>query len=134
MLPTRVYQETGLQTDQDVMCRLCSKQPETQAHILSGCSALAQTKYQVRHSAALRIIFFELLRQAELVDKVLPWHSPAEPKALYDHEKAKAYWDVPQYAESTGVGCNRIDARLVHNKEDRIVLLEMTSHGFQMGI
>ena len=31
MLPTKVYhrEKTGLQTDSDVMCRLCRKQPET---------------------------------------------------------------------------------------------------------
>ena len=44
---------------------------------------------------------------------VSPWYSTAEPKALYENEKARAYWDVPLYAESTEVWCNRIDARLV---------------------
>ena len=46
ILPTKVYhrEKTGLQTDSGMMCRLCGKQPETQAHILSACSALAQTK------------------------------------------------------------------------------------------
>ena len=128
MLPTKVYhrEKTGLQTDSDVLCRLCRKQPETEAHILSGCSALAQTKYLARHNAALKIIFFELLREVELVDTVPPWYSSAEPKALYENEKAKAYWDVPLYAESTEVRCNRIDARLVYKQEKRVVLLEMS--------
>ena len=49
MLSTKVChrEKTGLQTDADVMCRLCRKQPETQAHILAGCSALAQMKYSM---------------------------------------------------------------------------------------
>ena len=73
----------------------------------------------------MKIIFFELLRDAEFVDRVPPWYSPAEPKALYENEKVKACWDVPLYAESTVVPCNRIDARLVY-KEKRVVLLEMS--------
>ena len=83
-----------------MICRQRGKKRETQAHILSGCSALAQMKYLARHNAALKLIFFELLREAELVDMVPPWYSPAEPKALYENEKPKAYWDVPLHAES----------------------------------
>ena len=47
MLPTIVYhrEKTVLQTGLDVMCHLCRKKPEAQAHILSGCSSLVQTKY-----------------------------------------------------------------------------------------
>ena len=37
-----------------------------------------------------------------------------------------AYCDVPMYAESTKVGCNRIDARLVYKEENKIVLVEMS--------
>ena len=74
----------------------------------------------------MKIIFFELLRDAEFVDRVPPWYSPAEPKALYENEKVKACWDVPLYAESTVVPCNRIDARLVYKEEKRVVLLEMS--------
>ena len=29
----------------DVQCRLCNKVPQSVAHVLSGCSALAQNKY-----------------------------------------------------------------------------------------
>ena len=35
-----------------------------------------------------------------LVDSVPAWYSPAQPKALYENSRAKAYWDVPLYAES----------------------------------
>ena len=61
------------------------------------------------HNAVLKVIFFELLREADLVDMVPPLYSPAKSKALYENEKAKAYWDIPLYVESTGVRCNRIE-------------------------
>ena len=44
-------------------------------------------------------------------------------KTLYENEKVKTYLDVPLYAESTEVRCNRIDARLVYKEEKRVVVL-----------
>ena len=35
----------------------------------------------------------------ELVDSVPAWYSPAQPKALYENSRAKAYWDVPESRE-----------------------------------
>ena len=47
LLPTRVYasQKTHTGSEGKAMCRLCGKALESDAHILSGCSALAQNKY-----------------------------------------------------------------------------------------
>ena len=44
---TKVYtvHKTGAEQG-NVTCRLCGKSPETLAHVLAGCSALAQSKYQ----------------------------------------------------------------------------------------
>jgi len=47
LLPTRVYasQKTHTGPEGKAMCRLRGKALESVAHILSGCSALAQIKY-----------------------------------------------------------------------------------------
>ena len=47
LLPTRLYacQKTHTFTTGEVMCRLCNKAPESVAHVLAGCTALAQNKY-----------------------------------------------------------------------------------------
>ena len=129
MLPTKIYhhKKTRCHTGSDLTCRLCSKAPpETQAHVLAGCCILAETKYLSRHNTALQILFFKLLMVLELVDSVPPWYSPAQPKALYENSRAKAYWDVPLYAESTEVRANRIDARIVNKESKRVMLLEMS--------
>ena len=65
LLPTKLYhhKKTGINTSPDVLW-------------LSGCSTLAQTKYLARHNAALKIL---------LVSKVPPWHSPVQPKPLYEN-------------------------------------------------
>ena len=46
----------------NTMCRMCGKVPESLADVLAGCSSLAQTKYTDRHNAALKVLFFEVLR------------------------------------------------------------------------
>ena len=55
LLPTKVYSTKKAKTsgDSDVRCRLCGKGQESVAHVLAGCSALAQTAYLTRHNAAL---------------------------------------------------------------------------------
>ena len=99
------------------------------AHVLSGCSALTKTKYLARHNAAcaLKILFFELLKNYQLVEVVPPWYSPTQPKPFHENEQAAVYWDVPVYADYTEVHANRIDARIVDKENQIVTLLEMSS-------
>ena len=45
-------EKTQTSTDGEVLCRLCGKVAESVAHVLAGCSSLAQAKYLYRHNAA----------------------------------------------------------------------------------
>ena len=76
LLPTRLYACRKTQTDMTgvVTCRLCNKAHESVAHVLAGCTALAQNKYVTRHKAALKILFFEIWQDLDLVDSVPPWY------------------------------------------------------------
>ena len=128
LLPTRLYygKKIGMTPVQDMSCRLCGKAPESVPHILAGCSALAQTKYLWRHDSALKVLFFELLKDCGLVDRIPPWYSPVVPKPIYENEEYQAYWDVPIYAENTEVRANRVDARIINHKDKKILTLEMS--------
>ena len=105
---------------------MCGKAPECVAHVLGGCSSLAQTKYLERHNAALKVLFFEILRDLDLNETVPPWFSRTEPKPMYESIHAQAFWDVQVYAEHTVVCANRVDARIVDHKEKRVLLVEMS--------
>ena len=50
LLPTRMYaiHKTQVSSTSDPTCRLCGTAPESMAHVLSACPALAQTKYLAR--------------------------------------------------------------------------------------
>lgn len=120
LLPTKVYysRKIGLTTNDDLRCRMCTKELESVPHVLAGCSALAQTKYMWRHNSALKILFFEILRECGLIDKIPPWYSQVVPKPLYENENHKAFWDVPVYTENAEVRANRLDARIINRAAD----------------
>ena len=128
LLPTKVYasKKAKSSTSDDVQCRLCRKCAETVPHILAGCSALAQNKYMERHNAALKVLYFELLHDLELIDEVPIWYSPVRPKPIYENSYAQAFWDVPLFAEHNEVRANRVDARVINHKLRFVVTLEMS--------
>ena len=96
---------------------------ESIPHVLSGCSALAQSKYNTRHAVALKVLFFDLFCDMGLIESVPSWSSPETPKPEYKNDQASAFWDVPVYAEKTEVIANRIDGRVV-NKQKKKVSME----------
>ena len=128
LLPTRAYtsRKTHTSAEGEVRCRLCGKAPENVAHILSGCSALAQSKYLSRHDAALKVLFYELLYDEGLIDEIPPWYTPDKPKPVYESENVKAYWDVPIYADQLEVRCSGVDVHIVNHKCKRVVTREMS--------
>ena len=128
LLPTKVYASKKAKTSMsdDVQCRLCRKCAETVPHILAGCSALAQNKYMERHNAALKVLYFELLHDLELIYEVPIWYSPVRPKPIYENSYAQAFWDVPLFAEYNEVRANRVDARVINHKLRPVVTLEMS--------
>ena len=85
--------------DDDDRCRLCNNVPESVAHVLAGCTTLAQNKYMTQHNAILKILFSEILKDQGPVDPVPPRYSPLKPKPLYEANNARAFWNVPLFAE-----------------------------------
>ena len=59
LLPTKIYQQykTKTSNNTDVKCRMCGKA----VHVVTGCGALAQSKYNARHDAGRKVLFFGLL-------------------------------------------------------------------------
>ena len=110
----------------DEKCRLCGDSLENVQHILSGCSALAQTKYLQRHNNAFKILFFKVLRSLDLITKVEPWFSQVTPKPLYENQHATAFWDFPLFADTTQVKANRIDATVIAKNSKQVRVIEMS--------
>ena len=128
LLPTKVYYNRKTQSQVTAeKCRLFGDSLENAVkQILSGCSALAQTKYQQKHNNAFKILFFEVLRSLDLITKVEPWFSQVTPKPLYENEHATAFWDVPLFADTTQVKANRIDATVIDKTSKQVRVIEMS--------
>ena len=117
LTPTKVYTFHKIGTTQgDVTSRLCGKPPQTLAHVLAGCSALAHSKYLERLIVALKVLFFEAARELRVTDLVLPWYSYVVPKAFYNQPQVLAFQDVPVHAKHTTVKANSMDVRIVDHK------------------
>lgn len=73
LTPSKVYtvHKTGT-TQGAISCSMSGKSPETLAHVLSGCSTLAQSKCLERENADLKVFFFEMARELGLIDSVPP--------------------------------------------------------------
>ena len=74
----------------------------------------------------MKILFFELLREHGLIEKVAPWYSPVMPKPAYQNTTSEAFWNIPIYAEHNEVRTNRIDARLVSHERKEVCTIEMS--------
>ena len=100
LLPTKLYlsKKTHTSCPGDVKCRLCGHAQGSVPHILAGYTTLAQNKYLSSHNMALKVLFYEILRDQDLL-KVPPWYSPVMPKPVYKSEQVEAWWDVPVYAD-----------------------------------
>ena len=70
---------------------MCGRATENVPHIVAGCGALAQTLYLARHNNALKILFFQVIKELELVTSEVPWFSKTQAKPMYENEKAIAY-------------------------------------------
>ena len=64
--PTHTIAKTKSQVT-DEKCRLYGDSLENVQHVVSGCSALARTKYLQRHNNAFKILLFEVLRSLDLI-------------------------------------------------------------------
>ena len=117
LLPTKVFYNRKTGT---------GKATESVSHILAGCGALAQTKHLSVHDNALKILLFEVIRSLDLISLVGPWYSKAQPKQMYENERAIAYCGIPLYADNTVLKANRTDATIVDKESETVAVLEMS--------
>ena len=128
LLSTKLYTGKKIKTTyhQDYTCRMCGKGQESVAHVLAGCSAVAQTKYRDT-TASLESFFFEILSKYNLLPREeYAWYKRISPKPVYENEELKALWDVPLFAEQVEVRANRIDAQVIDKVKKEVILIEMS--------
>lgn len=81
---------------------MCGKVPESIAYVLGEGSSLTQTKKMDRHNAALKVQFFEMLRDLKVVYSFPPWYSRVDPKQSEDHNRMLVFTQNTLSFEPTG--------------------------------
>ena len=115
-------QEQALQTNwlkaritgesDDARCRRCKKQDETVAHLVSGCSVLAQCDFKTRHDRMGLRVYWELCRKYK-VKCSEKWYEEC-PDSVRKSEcgKFEIWWNRPVMTTK----------KLDHNKPDVVVI------------
>ena len=101
-------------TTDDDLCRVCRSAKETIHHIVSGCTALAPTKYLKRHNDLAKYVHILLLEKYNLDTTKHLWYSYT-PREVVENDQAKILWDFSI----------QTDHPIAHNKPD-IILLNKT--------
>ena len=73
-----------------------------------------------RYNAALKILFFEILKDLGLISEVPPWYSKTQPNRRMRMGVRKHYEMYRFTADSIEVRTNRIDARIVEKEQKRV--------------
>jgi hypothetical protein len=134
LLPTKMYQSTKLQQQvDDLNCRMCSQKQETVAHIMSGCSHIAQTLYTSRHDKMLRPFYHYLLSVYgfdDLSDHNRPWYQQRPPTPVVENTQAKLIWNIEFHIRRKPENnANKIDIAIMDKEKKRWLLIEGTVCG-----
>ena len=106
-----------------VVCRMSRKSPESVPHVLAGCGSLALTKYLARHNAALKILFFYILKDLEFISKCLHGIQRPNPNLRMRMAERKLYgmYRFMQTALRWGpTDWHQIDARIIDKEQKRM--------------
>ena len=94
-------------------CRVCNAEKETIHHI-SGCTALAPTKYLQRHDKVCKYVHELLLREHGFNQKRIPWYKHL-PKPVEENENVKILWNFAIQTDHQ-----------INNNEPDIVIVDKT--------
>lgn len=115
-ITTNYIKKHVFKTEESDTCRVCRKEKETIHHIISGCEALAPTKYLERHDNVCKYIHMLLMKEYGISDRLTPWYQH-QPKAVEETETVKILWNFQV----------QTDHRLHHNKPDIIVVNKLSN-------
>lgn len=113
VVATRNHRKYIFKENVEDRCRRCNQMGETVQHLLSACSAMAQTEYLQRHNLSCRIIHQKLALKYELIDENVPYYK-YEPHPVLENTKCKLYWDREV----------RTDVTVQHNRPDLVMVIK----------
>ena len=105
------------------VCRLCKENPETIAHVISGCKCLVGTKYVNRHNKVGAYIHWNLLKDRGI--KVCDEWFRHVPEKTVECGDTIIMWDSPITTDKK-VCANRPDITIHFKKERKVLFVDFS--------
>jgi hypothetical protein len=104
-------------------CRNCEIQAEIIEHVISGCTAIANTDYLRRHDNVAKIIHQQLAEKYNLVNDHVPYYK-YDPANVIDNNKVKIYWDR-EICTDVKINANRPDLILYNKEKSQVTITDV---------
>lgn len=124
VIKTRNYRKYIIKDGTQDICRACAHPGESLRHVISGCSALANTEYLHRHNQVAKILHQELAHKYGLVNQRVPYYKYS-PAPVLENDRAKLYWDRSVITDRT-ILANKPDIVLMDRAQSRVFLVDIT--------
>lgn len=104
-------------------CRVCRMEKETIHHVISGCIALAPTKYLQRHDNVCKYIHALLLLDRGIINNKVRWYDH-QPRAVEENESTKILWNFSIQTDHT-ITHNKPDIVIVDKKSNEATIIDV---------
>jgi len=118
--PTAYYKSKVEKKQINIMCRICKSQPETVAHLLSGCPTLAKKQYLVRHNSVGKYVYTQFCKMAELA-----FSKTQDPPKVNENGLAKILWDFTIQTHNN-ISHNRPDMIYIDKKQNKAIIIDFS--------
>ena len=90
-LSTKAHKTYITKVSKDPKCRLCNSRDETVAHLLTGCSKIANTQYLRRHNEVAKLLHWNLCKHFGVNASKKYWMH--QPNGVSETQEVKLLWD-----------------------------------------
>lgn len=126
VIETLAYRKKILkQNINDINCRACHTNMETQFHLISNCPVYAKTFYLERHNAALRELYAHLRHKLNFDEERKPAYTLGKIEAIISNEKGTIFWNHP-FATTRQLSANKPDLAVLLKQQKQLVVVEFT--------
>jgi lipopolysaccharide export system protein LptC len=98
-------------------------QAETIEHVISGCTAIANTDCLRRHDNVAKIIHQHLAEKYKLISDHVPYYK-YDPANMIDNNEVKIYWDR-EICTDVKINANRPDLILYNEEKSEVTITDV---------
>ena len=125
VLPTNWLKARITGNKDDAYCRKCKKEIETVAHLISGCSALCQSEYLIRHNKMGLRVYWEICRKYGMKYRER-WYEETPDKVRQSKcGNYEVWWDRP-VETAKKVDHNKPDVVFINKKEKKWTIVDFS--------